>query len=153
MSDKAWGQSKKTFYNADDVEGMGGSEEEEEAAELEEKEAMMLQKRLAAGLDQEDFAAMDIAVCVVCCVGVYVCGFIYMCICVCIYVDVYMYICMYVYMYVGTYMCMCVSIFVLLHLVFCVPLCCIYIAMGLFYKCGASLHLYASDVVLVCCHV
>eukprot|EP00731_Ephydatia_muelleri_P015339 Em0008g1059a len=61
VSDKAWGQSKKTFYNADDVEGMGGSEEEEEAAELEEKEAMMLQKRLAAGLDQEDFAAMDIA--------------------------------------------------------------------------------------------
>lgn len=61
LSDKAWGRSKKVFYNTDDVEGLGGSEEEEEAAELEEKEAMMLQKRLAAGLDQEDFGALDIA--------------------------------------------------------------------------------------------
>lgn len=62
MSDKAWGRSKKAYYNTDDVEGAEDSEGEEEAAELEEKEAMMLQRRLAAGLDQEDFDAVDIAV-------------------------------------------------------------------------------------------
>ena len=106
MSDKAWGHSKKVFYNADDVEGMEGSEEEE-VAELEEKEAMMLQKRLATGLDQEDFAAVDIAVwtsllrCMYVCIYVYVC--VYVCIMyVCLYVCIcIMYVCMYVYIYMG----------------------------------------------------
>ena len=56
-SDKAWGRNKKAFYDADvqDDDIYTSDEEGEIAAEEEEKEAMILQKRLAEQLDTEDF--------------------------------------------------------------------------------------------------
>ncbi len=55
ISDKAWGRSKRAFYSTDyvDPELTGSSEEEE--AEMEEREALTLQQRMAATLDEDDF--------------------------------------------------------------------------------------------------
>ncbi|XP_057291484.1 something about silencing protein 10-like [Hydractinia symbiolongicarpus] len=56
-SEKAWGKHKKDFYDADiDDDDIEASDEEAEiAAAEEEKEAMMLQKRMADKLDVDDF--------------------------------------------------------------------------------------------------
>jgi len=61
VNDKAWGKSKKQFYNTDvqDDDIYASDEEAELAAEEEEKEAMVLQKRLAEKLDAEDFYTFD----------------------------------------------------------------------------------------------
>merc|ERR1719494_941273 len=61
-SDKAWGRSKKAFYDADvDDEDIYASDEEGKlAVEEEEKEAMSLQKRALERLDESDFNAFDI---------------------------------------------------------------------------------------------
>lgn len=55
---RAWGHKKKTFYNTDYVDqDYGGLQEKEtEAAELEEQEALEIQKRLAGQLDEADFS-------------------------------------------------------------------------------------------------
>jgi U3 small nucleolar RNA-associated protein 3 len=58
---QAWGKQKKQFYNTDYVDqdfGGFGGEKEEEAAKLEEEEALRIQKKLADELDEEDFALM-----------------------------------------------------------------------------------------------
>jgi len=56
-SDQAWGKSKKQFYHTDvdDADIYASDEEGELAAQEEEVEAMTLQKRMAARLDEEDF--------------------------------------------------------------------------------------------------
>ena len=62
ISDKAWGKSKKAFYSTDYVDydvGAGLSEGEGQEAELEEREAMALQQRMAAALSEADFEAPD----------------------------------------------------------------------------------------------
>jgi len=60
-SDKAWGKNKKSFYNTDmlDEDVYASDEEAEIAAEEEEKEAIMLQKRMAQNLDADDFYTVD----------------------------------------------------------------------------------------------
>lgn len=57
QKDKAWGRNKRTYYDADvqDDDVYTSDEEAETTAVEEEKEAMMLQKRLAEQLDSEDF--------------------------------------------------------------------------------------------------
>ncbi|XP_048759706.2 something about silencing protein 10-like [Ostrea edulis] len=55
---KAWGKKRSKYYGADisdDDIDLSGSEEEEGAAVLEEREALNLQKRMAAELDDMDF--------------------------------------------------------------------------------------------------
>ncbi|XP_065842304.1 something about silencing protein 10-like isoform X2 [Oscarella lobularis] len=53
---RAWGSKKKTFYNTNYVDDELGSGSEDETAALEEeKEALAIQKRMAEGLDDEDF--------------------------------------------------------------------------------------------------
>ncbi|XP_022344725.2 something about silencing protein 10-like [Crassostrea virginica] len=55
---KAWGKKRSKYYGADisdDDIDLSGSEEEEGAAVLEEKEALNLQKKMAAELDEMDF--------------------------------------------------------------------------------------------------
>lgn len=55
---KAWGKKRSKFYGADisdDDIDLSGSEEEEGAAILEEREALNLQKKMAAELDDMDF--------------------------------------------------------------------------------------------------
>merc|ERR1712013_694192 len=61
VNDKAWGKRKKTFYNTDvqDEDIYTSDEDGELAAEEEEKEAMVLQKRMAEQLDADDFYALD----------------------------------------------------------------------------------------------
>lgn len=56
-NEKAWGKHKKDFYDADiDDDDIEASDEEAEiAAAEEEKEAMVLQKRMADKLDVDDF--------------------------------------------------------------------------------------------------
>ncbi|XP_059478349.1 something about silencing protein 10 [Neocloeon triangulifer] len=55
---QAWGKKKKSYYNTDFVDKDFGSltEKEEEAAKLEEEEALRIQKRLAEQLEEEDFS-------------------------------------------------------------------------------------------------
>lgn len=55
---EAWGKSKKSFYNTDfvDQDFDGFNEKEEEAAKLEEVEALRIQKKLAEQFDDEDFS-------------------------------------------------------------------------------------------------
>lgn len=54
---KAWGQKKRAFYSTDYVdEDYGGFGKDEEAANLEEQEARILQKKLAEQLGDEDFS-------------------------------------------------------------------------------------------------
>lgn len=56
ISDKAWGHSKKAFYNSDYVdEDLEDSEEEEMLAQEEEKEGLALQRRMAESLQDHDF--------------------------------------------------------------------------------------------------
>jgi len=64
LSDRAWGRSRKTFYSTDYIDDeLGGSEEEKEAEE-EEREALALQQRMVAALDEQDFELPEIMVCV-----------------------------------------------------------------------------------------
>ena len=51
----AWGRSKKAFYSTDYVDDELGGATDEEEAELEEQEALALQQRMAAELDEGDF--------------------------------------------------------------------------------------------------
>ncbi|CAC5399164.1 UTP3 [Mytilus coruscus] len=55
---KAWGIKKSKYYGGDvedeDLD-LSGSEDEEAAAVMEEKEALALQKKMAAELDEQDF--------------------------------------------------------------------------------------------------
>lgn len=55
---EAWGKSKKSYYNTDfvDKDFDGFNEKEEEAAKLEEEEALRIQKKLAEQFDDEDFS-------------------------------------------------------------------------------------------------
>ena len=55
VSEKAWGQSKNTFYSTDYVDDDFGGSSEEEEAEMEEREARAIQQRMAATLDEHDF--------------------------------------------------------------------------------------------------
>ena len=56
ISDKAWGHSKKAFYNTDYVdEDLEDSEEEEMLAQEEERESLALQRRMAESLQEHDF--------------------------------------------------------------------------------------------------
>ena len=56
ISDKAWGHSKKAFYNTDYVDEDGeDSEEEEMLAQEEERESLALQRRMAETLQDHDF--------------------------------------------------------------------------------------------------
>ena len=60
ISEKAWGHSKQSFYSTDYVDDdLGGSSEEEEA-EMEEREAMAIQQRMAAALQEQDFEVPEI---------------------------------------------------------------------------------------------
>lgn len=54
---KAWGKKKSKFYNTDYVDNdyLGYKEEEEEAAQAEEKEVLALQKRLNEEMEECDF--------------------------------------------------------------------------------------------------
>lgn len=54
---KAWGKKKRAFYSTDYVdEDFGGFGKDEEAATLEEQEALSLQRKLAERLGDEDFS-------------------------------------------------------------------------------------------------
>ncbi|XP_031570117.1 something about silencing protein 10-like [Actinia tenebrosa] len=55
-SDKSWGKKKSTFYDADTADADVGSEEETwELEKQEEEAALVLQQRMAAALDEDDF--------------------------------------------------------------------------------------------------
>lgn len=55
--DRAWGKKKSTFYNTDfhDQDYRGYTEKEEEVANQEQAEALLIQKRLATELNETDF--------------------------------------------------------------------------------------------------
>ncbi|XP_035698017.1 something about silencing protein 10-like [Branchiostoma floridae] len=57
--EKAWGKKKSLYYNTDyvdeDLPGVVGDEEEEEAQKEEEREALAIQKRMTEALSEEDF--------------------------------------------------------------------------------------------------
>ncbi|XP_014675436.1 PREDICTED: something about silencing protein 10-like [Priapulus caudatus] len=53
-SREAWGRKKSTYYNADNIDADEG-ESEEEAARLEEEEALFLQRKMAEQMDEQDF--------------------------------------------------------------------------------------------------
>ncbi|XP_047126207.1 something about silencing protein 10 isoform X2 [Hydra vulgaris] len=59
-SSKAWGKSKKAYYDTDiHEEDLLSDEEAQEAAAEEEKEALLLQKQMAERLGSEDFYKCD----------------------------------------------------------------------------------------------
>ncbi|XP_065675938.1 something about silencing protein 10-like isoform X2 [Hydra vulgaris] len=60
-SSKAWGKSKKAYYDTDiHEEDLLSDEEAQEAAAEEEKEALLLQKQMAERLGSEDFYKCDV---------------------------------------------------------------------------------------------
>lgn len=59
-SEKAWGKRKAVFYSTDYIDDELGGSGNEEAAEQEEIEAMALQKRMVAALDEKDFEVAQI---------------------------------------------------------------------------------------------
>ena len=75
ISDKAWGHSKKAFYNTDYIDEDVDEEEEEEEeilAQEEERESLALQRRMAESLQDHDFGLSYLpvrahSVCLLCC--------------------------------------------------------------------------------------
>ena len=61
-SAKAWGHSKKTFYQGADVMDDELGPEEEEEMEEEEREARSLQQRMAESMEDIDFLPAEIQV-------------------------------------------------------------------------------------------
>ena len=55
VSEKAWGHSKKVFYSTDYVDDELGRSSDEENADMELKEVIALEQRMAAELDEQDF--------------------------------------------------------------------------------------------------
>ena len=58
IDQKAWGKNKKNYYNTDyiDADYGGFDGEDAEAADMEEQEALEIQKRLTAELEGADFS-------------------------------------------------------------------------------------------------
>uniref|UniRef100_H2ZK95 Sas10 C-terminal domain-containing protein n=1 Tax=Ciona savignyi TaxID=51511 RepID=H2ZK95_CIOSA len=57
-SSKAWGKKKSTFYGAESLEGLQGFDRDE-AADLEEEEALRIQRKLNEEVDQDQFELIE----------------------------------------------------------------------------------------------
>uniref|UniRef100_H2XL84 Something about silencing protein 10 n=1 Tax=Ciona intestinalis TaxID=7719 RepID=H2XL84_CIOIN len=58
-SSKAWGKKKSMFYGGESLEGLQAGFERDEAADLEEEEALRIQRRLNEEIDEDQFELIE----------------------------------------------------------------------------------------------